>query len=44
MLSSDADEEWPDTLRDEEVARKSFGELNRDLLGPPGDGNSIETC
>jgi hypothetical protein len=30
-----------DTSRDEEFARNLFGELNRDLLGPPGDGKII---
>jgi hypothetical protein len=30
-----------DTSRDEEFARKLFGELNRDILEPPGDGKII---
>jgi hypothetical protein len=30
-----------DTSRDEEFARKLFGNLNRDILGPPGDGKII---
>jgi hypothetical protein len=30
-----------DTSRDEELARKLFGGLNRDILGPPGDGKII---
>jgi hypothetical protein len=30
-----------DTSRDEEFIRKLFGDLNRDLLGPPGDGKII---
>jgi hypothetical protein len=30
-----------DTSRDEELARKLFGDLNRDILGPPGDGKII---
>jgi hypothetical protein len=30
-----------DTSRDEEFARKLFGELNRDILGPPGDDKVI---
>jgi hypothetical protein len=30
-----------DTSRDEEFARKLFGDLNRDILGPPGDGKII---
>jgi hypothetical protein len=31
----------PDTSRDEEFARRLFGDLNRDVLGPPGDGKVI---
>jgi hypothetical protein len=30
-----------DTSRDEEFGRKLFGELNRDILRPPGDGKII---
>jgi hypothetical protein len=30
-----------DTSHDEEFARKVFGDLNRDLLGPLGDGKII---
>jgi hypothetical protein len=30
-----------DTSRNEEFARKLFGDLNRDILGPPGDGKMI---
>jgi hypothetical protein len=30
-----------DTSRDEEIARKLFGDLNRDILSPPGDGKII---
>jgi hypothetical protein len=30
-----------DTSRDEEFARKLFGDLNRDILRPPGDGKII---
>jgi hypothetical protein len=30
-----------DTSRDEEFTRKLFGDLNRDILGPPGDGKII---
>jgi hypothetical protein len=30
-----------DTSRDEEIARKLFGDLNRYILGPPGDGKII---
>jgi hypothetical protein len=29
------------TSRDEELARKLFGDLNRDILGPPGDSKII---
>jgi hypothetical protein len=32
---------FADTSRDEELARKLFGDLNRDILGPPGDGKII---
>jgi hypothetical protein len=30
-----------DTSRDEEIVRKLFGDLNRDIIGPPGDGKII---
>jgi hypothetical protein len=30
-----------DTSHDEEFDRKLFGDLNRDILGPPGDGKII---
>jgi hypothetical protein len=30
-----------DTSHDEEFARKFFSDLNRDILGPPGDGKII---
>jgi hypothetical protein len=30
-----------DTSHDKEFARKLFGDLNRDILGPPGDGKII---
>jgi hypothetical protein len=30
-----------DTSRDEEFGRKLFGDLNRDILGPPDDGKII---
>jgi hypothetical protein len=30
-----------DTSRDEESTRKLFGDLNRGILGPPGDGKII---
>jgi hypothetical protein len=37
-LSSDEEEFFGDTLRDEDFARRLFGDLNRDLLRPPDDG------
>jgi hypothetical protein len=42
-LSSSSNEEGliPDTLHDEEFARRLFGGLNHDVLGPSGDGNII---
>jgi hypothetical protein len=42
-LYSPSDEEEPihDTARDFEFTQRLFGELNRDLLGPPGDGKVI---
>jgi hypothetical protein len=30
-----------DTSRDEEFPRNLFSDLNRDILGPPGDGKII---
>jgi hypothetical protein len=30
-----------DTSHDEKIARKLFDDLNRDILGPPGDGKII---
>jgi hypothetical protein len=30
-----------DTSHDDELARKLFGNLNHDILGPPGDGKII---
>jgi hypothetical protein len=30
-----------DTSRDEELTKKLFGDLNRDILGPPGDDKII---
>jgi hypothetical protein len=30
-----------DTSRDAELAKKLFGDLNRDILGPPGDSKII---
>jgi hypothetical protein len=42
-LSSSSDEECliPDTSRDEEFPRRLFGNLNRNVIGPLGDGNVI---
>jgi hypothetical protein len=42
-LASPSGEEdfFADTSRDEELARKLFGDLNRDILRPPGDGKII---
>jgi hypothetical protein len=37
----DDDQNAPDTVWDEEIARKLFSDLNRDLLGLPGDGSVI---
>jgi hypothetical protein len=38
-LSSEEEDAFPDTSRDDEIAQKLFGDLNRGLLGSPGDGN-----
>jgi hypothetical protein len=40
-LSSSEEDSVADTSRDEEFARKLFGDLNCDILGPPGDGKII---
>jgi hypothetical protein len=42
-LASSLGEEdsFADTSRDEELARKLFDDLNRDILGPPNDGKII---
>jgi hypothetical protein len=40
-LSSGEEDSIADTSRDEKLARKLFGDLNRDILGPPGDGKII---
>jgi hypothetical protein len=40
-LSSGEEESITDTSRDEEFTRKLFGDLNRDILRPPGDGKII---
>jgi hypothetical protein len=42
LTSSLGEEDFvADTLRDKELARKLFDDLNRDILGPPGDGKII---
>jgi hypothetical protein len=40
-LSSGEEDSIADTSRDEEFVRKLFGDLNCDILGPPGDGKII---
>jgi hypothetical protein len=40
-LSSNEENFIADTSRDTEFARKLFGDLNRDILGPPDDSNVI---
>jgi hypothetical protein len=40
-LSSDEEDGLPDTSRDEEFARRLFGDLNHGLLGPADDDNVI---
>jgi hypothetical protein len=40
-LSLGEEESIADTSREEEFARKLFGDLNRDILRPPGDGKII---
>jgi hypothetical protein len=40
-LSSGEEDSVVDTSWDEEFARKLFGDLNRDILGPPSDGKII---
>jgi hypothetical protein len=39
--SSGEEDFFTDTSRDEELARKLFGDLNRDILGPPDDDKII---
>jgi hypothetical protein len=39
--SSGEEDSVADTTRDEELTRKLFGDLNRDILGLPGDGKII---
>jgi hypothetical protein len=40
-LSPSEEDSVADTSRDEEFARKLFGDLNRDILGSLGDGKII---
>jgi hypothetical protein len=40
-LSPSEEDSVADTSRDEEFARKLFSDLNRDILGPPGNGKII---
>jgi hypothetical protein len=40
-LSSREEDTFPDTSRDEEIARRLFADLNYSLLRPPGDGSVI---
>jgi hypothetical protein len=40
-LSSNEENVIADTSRDTKFARKFFDDLNRDILGPHGDGNVI---
>jgi hypothetical protein len=42
-LSSSSDEEGfiTDVSWDEEFVKRLFGDINRDVLGPPGDGKII---
>jgi hypothetical protein len=40
-LSPSEEDSVADTSRDEEFVSKLFGDLNRDILGPPGDGKII---
>jgi hypothetical protein len=40
-LSSGREDSVADTSRDEKLARKLFSDLNRDILGPSGDGKII---
>jgi hypothetical protein len=40
-LSPSEEDSVADTSWDKEFARKLFGDLNRDILGPPGDGKII---
>jgi hypothetical protein len=41
FLSLDEENFIVDTSHDVEFARKLFGDLNHDILGPPGDGKII---
>jgi hypothetical protein len=39
--SSGEEDSVADTSRDEELTRKLFGDLNHDIIGPPGDSKII---
>jgi hypothetical protein len=39
--SSGEEDSFTDTSQDEELAKKLFSDLNRGILGPPGDGKII---
>jgi hypothetical protein len=42
MASPSGEEDFfADTSQDEELVRKLFGDINRDILGLPGDGKII---
>jgi hypothetical protein len=41
VLSSEEEDAFPDTSRDEEITRKLVGNLNRGLLGPPNDDRIV---
>jgi hypothetical protein len=41
LSSTEEEDALLDTSRDEEFTRRLFGDLNRRVLGPPGDGNVI---
>jgi hypothetical protein len=40
-LSSGEKDSVADTSQDEELTRKLFGDINRDIIGPPGDDKII---
>jgi hypothetical protein len=41
VLTSGEEDSVSDTSRDEELTRKLYGDLNRDIPGPPGNGKII---